>query len=1691
MPDFWDSIKNTTESLGGAAVAPLGAVYDLAQMPFDDKDDDLGSILSVMANRLADVTDPILNPETLGGAGVHAGLDAANWSLDNLVNRPISTGFIMASHLDAEGNSNDLSTLFDSDAWSQAYRISDEQNAGQSFAFTFDDDRRDPYALAEQGVKPYDAFAEQNPVAAPVLSWGANIIGAWYLDPFAIAGTGLGALRAATYHHRMGNAERADLFNVLSTDSKSAKRVDKYLDWTEGANPLGRPLEGPEILYGTPELRKYSADAHVVSGLLADANKIGDDALRRDTKRRILSVAAGDTSQIGRLRTEVAESGAIADTLKNMSRKSTLDLEHLAADPLLASRPEFVARLEGQLKNLNSDKAIDRFMDSWNSRLDQILDTSGTMPNLPGVHAQGNRAILRQNDKGALRTGTNKLYGQLDEWSAKHFAEIQGTSSLYQKGRHTVPLLVIKTAGLAASPYTKFPVKVSNALRQTHFTGVANLHDWGGATTQLDSMMKLSHVPQGERLKTLSEAFIAKSEPEKQRMIERVENLSMQSLAQRFADETGETVDRGFIEKLMADHATRRGRSLTHMRGRAYAATGMPPAMGEQMALRQQSIGAAQDQAGSLASKGLNWGEDSAAKWRVDQILDDSGVPVALPLLESQLTNSVPLLDMGMAKMLLKREFSPLARMSRSWSEDAMELGRLTELKRLGATNVDRAIASRRAAMDWTEQAATKAMRFWKFGVLFRLGYPMRVLMDDHWRIWTQMNAATFYKDNGSEFFRNVRGNVVDRRLKARRDLHNLKVQRQQILDELEGDRMIAHPEIRADFAAAKRSVGGHRAQATKLRKQIEEAETKKTLGLPVGDIAKMRASLKAQEDAIAEKEGAFSFYQEQLGDYGPEDLKRQLETIKEALALGSKALREPKRTIGTGDVLIDGQRFPGAYNDLGWSREATRSQATFEYELKGAEETMVKAGSGGAHRTINPDEPGHVEAWANILNYQFANSEVARFFLKGGSVDDFARWIKEPEQAALRERVSHYAHDAEDWGYRVQALVHDYVPNDVLRQRVLDGKVSSKFLSKHFQNPTDRPAVHGRSVADNLGTSERALGISKTINRVYKYIGEMPTDRLSRQPFFNSMYRTHLNEQYAIRKAGYAKEGKKFTQTDVDELAKTARGLALHDLRRTLYDLSAHSHAAHVMRFVSPFFAAHQEVLSRWWRIVGDSPQVVRRFTQVFDTLRQLELVVDENGELVKPGEPISREHRLLLQLPRAFGGEDPEKVQSKWSISENSFNLILQGGLANPGAGPLVTVPVEYLAQKYADRTEVARVARVFNPFPPTNPIDTAMPATLKRLSAAVYAKTGVDPSLIGAGTREYNNSYSQNVQDMMVDFQLKNGREPGKQESEEIMLRAGRETNVDMRLRLLWNAGSPFPAQPRSKYSAVQHGWYRISEQARAEKKDYAWAYAQFKEKWGAAYMPLIYSESNNPAHLTGTPAEISAIRQYRGVLDRIDPTLTRVVVGAYADDLGENMQDYSPEARALLKNMRMKPGSGMTYFNSDDPATAMEEQMSRRGWTKYSELTGSLTAAAQQMGLSSYEESDQLVAVKRAAVAKLRAENWAFDKDYGSFDSTQFDRYLGDLTTIAKSPALANDPERTDIKTLSSYLALRSLFVQVLEARKAAGLGGPDAQAQEPVKAIYTQLVGQLVESNTHFETFIYNGTLERDPLLVGD
>jgi transposase len=86
-------------------------------------------------------------------------------------------------------------------------------------------------------------------------------------------------------------------------------------------------------------------------------------------------------------------------------------------------------------------------------------------------------------------------------------------------------------------------------------------------------MMRLSAVSSGDQMKILSETCLAKNEPEKLRIIDKIEQTSFRALAKEFSDKSGREIDTDYVTSLMEEYAAKKGVSTAQIRGQAYGAT--------------------------------------------------------------------------------------------------------------------------------------------------------------------------------------------------------------------------------------------------------------------------------------------------------------------------------------------------------------------------------------------------------------------------------------------------------------------------------------------------------------------------------------------------------------------------------------------------------------------------------------------------------------------------------------------------------------------------------------------------------------------------------------------------------------------------------------------------------------------------------------------------------------------------------------------------------------------------------------------------------------------------------------------------------------------------------------------------------------------------------------------------------------
>jgi hypothetical protein len=300
----------------------------------------------------------------------------------------------------------------------------------------------------------------------------------------------------------------------------------------------------------------------------------------------------------------------------------------------------------------------------------------------------------------------------------------------------------------------------------------------------------------------------------------------------------------------------------------------------------------------------------------------------------------------------------------------------------------------------------------------------------------------------------------------------------------------------------------------------------------------------------------------------------------------------------------------------------------------------------------------------------------------------------------------------------------------------------------------------------------------------------------------------------------------------------------------------------------------------------------------------------------------------------------------------------------------------------------------------------------------------------------------------------------------------------------LKVVNNFANPFPAIFDSKYKLYQDAYRDLQNKERTDGHEQGWADDQFIKGYGESFFPLVQSMSKNNAGLGATGEAVNASKKYKSEIAKYgmeagDPnkTLIRLIVG----DEGEGA--YNQSAHRWQETREISPASGVTFRDVSKSQDAAANADADLGWYKYRQFQNLIDAQANDQGLRTYAESDDLVAAKKEFVQNLKNENPAWEVDYDQMDPQKFERDIKSLGEVATSDKFGAD--RTDIAGTREYLVLRQALQQQLADY---GIGANSVDA-EPLKQQFTDEVMNLVGSNTKFAEWAFHPFLERDPLLA--
>lgn len=820
-------------------------------------------------------------------------------------------------------------------------------------------------------------------------------------------------------------------------------------------------------------------------------------------------------------------------------------------------------------------------------------------------------------------------------------------------------------------------------------------------------------------------------------------------------------------------------------------------------------------------------------------------------------------------------------------------------------------------------------------------------------------------------------------------------------------------------------------------------------------------------------------------------DITRRL-AAGEITVAEAKALRaQPgSHAIGFGHVNVGGYDLEAAF---GASRaepnaffDLSSSRASFEKVFGDAERKELDRlrSATGQYRSIHPvdDAADYSRSWLQAVNQQIGRDPLARIFLNGGDLDEAVAWLRSPEGRAHAAKLPLRRRNLRDWAGAVQDQVESYtLGNAAIKAAALKSKASIDDLARLQPDASLRPIVHGEVLADALGSGPAARALGGIVEAGYRNLGSVPSDLLSRHPFFDSMYRAEAGRLVGLLDEQAKKSGQKLTSDELRLVERKSREYALSETKKLLYDLAEESDLAHMSRFLMPFYSAWQETITRWAGLAVENPRFVLRMRDVWQAPERFGLVTDENGVEVAVGDDsgdtrtiwtntvdengqpvrqrvtVGKQRYITLPVPgfaKDMLGVKGLRQQGEVQFNKNSFNLMLQGA---PGFGPVVQVPVNEIVK---DRPDLAASVSFVLPYGvQQNVLQSLLPATARRLTT--QARGEEDRSFRNAALRIYFDS--------VVDFRT------GKRQTPPTFQEALGNAKAFYSIRAVASFVSPAAPRFRSPYQPYIDA-YRRMRQADPKNAD-----RQFIDTYGEEFFPLTQAFSRSIDGVVPTVEAFKARGKYRDLVEK-HPDLGGLIIGA------EGAGEFNNAVYQAQFAQRVGPGSLQHQRDQIPFEEAAAGPDTRMGWLEYRKIADLITSARVKRGLPNLQVkgAQDLALLKRAMVAKLAEKYPAWYDDYAIVDRNAMAKRLAGMREIAADPKIS---QRQDIAGLKDYLALREKVRGILERRvdKKTGAGGDlNSKSNRDVALIWSAITERLVENNLAFSD-LYHRYLERDDL----
>lgn len=706
---------------------------------------------------------------------------------------------------------------------------------------------------------------------------------------------------------------------------------------------------------------------------------------------------------------------------------------------------------------------------------------------------------------------------------------------------------------------------------------------------------------------------------------------------------------------------------------------------------------------------------------------------------------------------------------------------------------------------------------------------------------------------------------------------------------------------------------------------------------------------------------------------------------------------------------------------------------------------------------TIMGSDPQYVDHYLRVTNLQFRNSQIALRLLRGDRPESVVAWLKSPKGAQYRRRLVHRWDSPEELVAANVANINHVIPDPEVRKLLVQRNLRKGDVDRMFPGGQHtRPPINAGQIAFSAGQGKAAQAYDLIRNRYFKWMSSMPDNLMGRHPLYRQLYRGRLRQ--IMRQADPKLEGS-LTIAEQRVLDEQARIWARREMKRIMFDVSSKSNVAHFARFVAPFFAAWEDSMVKYGRLISRDPSLIPRAWTLWTAPNDSSLmeVVDINGNPID-----SKDSRLsdneYVRLPAGFLGK--QFSQGMVDIPKSSLNIALQGDpFWLPGFGPMVQAPVNEIAKT---RPGLEQAVSFVLPY------GTEDAGTL---SWKKFLSSGLRNASKGQNDRQY-------ARMMVAIAQTETERyRQGLREKPPTPSEIADRTRKLYMLKVGTSFVSPFSIQYRSPYQFYIDEWHRYEQQYGLD------ADRKFLKDHGDDFYLFSTSLSKNTTGIQSTQQADRASRRYKGLIAK-HPEFGWFFVGP------DNVGTFSQGVYTAQQLRRVSPTSTERFRGTYSPDDALARNNSELGWIKYQQVSSQLEAIRIQRGLTSMsvKQAADLRAIREEWFKENANQPWFHDwlNDYESRDEGTVRKFLEAATDAVDSPKTASRP---DIQTMGEYLRAREAFQKILAERKANGGSAVlTAQSNIDLAQIWDQIVSELKDQNITFGD-VYTRMLEHDDLTA--